>query len=64
MTLAGYANIHRRLTEFARHEYGLNIPPDTVLELPLSDRARPEKEQVTLRPDEHEHLKLVMLRPL
>lgn len=52
MTLAGYANIHRRLTEFARHEYGLNIPPDTVLELPLSDRARPEKEHVTLRPAE------------
>ncbi len=49
MTLAGYANIHRRLADFARHEYGLNVPGDTVLELPHFDRARLDKDPAVAR---------------
>lgn len=44
MTLPGYANIFKRLTDFCRHEYAQNIPADSVLELPAPERARPEKE--------------------
>jgi molybdate transport repressor ModE-like protein len=40
MTLPGYANIYHNLVDFARHEYGRNVSPDTVLELPISERAR------------------------
>jgi hypothetical protein len=44
MTLPGYASIFRRLTDFCRHEYAQNVPADSVLELPVPERARPEKE--------------------
>jgi hypothetical protein len=44
MTLPGYANIFKRLTDFCRHEYAQNVPADSVLELPTPEKARPEKE--------------------
>jgi hypothetical protein len=50
MTLPGYANIYRNLVDFARHEYGRNLSPDTVLELPVSDRTRHEHAPVEPRP--------------
>ncbi|MDB5539211.1 MAG: LysR family transcriptional regulator [Devosia sp.] len=42
MTLPGYANIFRQLTDFCRNEYSLNVPADSVLALPVPDRARQE----------------------
>ena len=44
MTLPGYANIFKRLTDFCRHEYAQNVPADSVLELPTPERARHDKE--------------------
>ncbi|MDC9822300.1 LysR family transcriptional regulator [Devosia sp. ZB163] len=44
MTLPGYANIFRRLTDFCRNEYSQNVPAGTVLELPHPDRPRTDKE--------------------
>lgn len=44
MTLPGYANIFRRLTDFCRHEYGLNVPAEHIRALPSAERPRPERE--------------------
>jgi len=44
MTLPGYANIFRRLTDFCRNEYGQNVPAGDILELPSGGPARPERE--------------------
>jgi DNA-binding transcriptional LysR family regulator len=49
MTLPGYANIFRRLTDFCRHEYGQNVPSEDLLELPGAERARPEREAAESR---------------
>jgi DNA-binding transcriptional LysR family regulator len=54
MTLPGYANIFRRLTDFCRNEYGKNVPSEDLLELPVHGAARPEREAgETRRPAEH-----------
>ena len=43
MTLPGYANIFRRLTEFCRNEYGRNVPAEDVLDLPGMPPVRPAR---------------------
>ena len=49
MTLPGYANIFRRLTDFCRNEYGQNVPSEDLLELPLAGAVRPEREALEAR---------------
>jgi hypothetical protein len=49
MTLPGYANIFRRLTDFCRNEYGQNVPAEDILELPSSMPAKPEREAAEAR---------------
>lgn len=49
MTLPGYANIFRRLTDFCRHEYGQNVPAGEILALPAPGQARPEREPMEAR---------------
>ena len=44
MSLQSYANIFRRLADFCRNEYGRNLPADTVLTLPSSEKGRGERE--------------------
>jgi len=44
MTLPGYANIFKRLTDFCRNEYGRNVPAEEILPLPGAAPARPERE--------------------
>jgi hypothetical protein len=44
MTLPGYANIFRRLTDFCRNEYGRNVPAEDLLELPGASGARAERD--------------------
>jgi DNA-binding transcriptional LysR family regulator len=44
MTLPGYANIFRKLTDFCRNEYSQNVPRESVLELPQSEKPRSERE--------------------
>jgi len=49
MTLPGYANIFRRLTDFCRNEYSQNVPRESVLELPHPEKPRPEREAAPVR---------------
>lgn len=49
MTLPGYANIFRRLTDFCRNEYGQNVPAGDILELPAMGQAKPEREAAEAR---------------
>lgn len=44
MTLPGYANFFRRLTDFCRNEYGQNVPAGDILALPVPGPVRPERE--------------------
>jgi hypothetical protein len=44
MTLPGYANIFKRLTDFCRNEYGQNVPAEEILELPGTGGVRPERD--------------------
>ncbi|MBN9309924.1 MAG: LysR family transcriptional regulator [Devosia sp.] len=44
MTLLGYANIFKRLTDFCRNEYSQNVPKESLLELPHPERPRTERE--------------------
>ena len=49
MTLPGYANIFRRLTDFCRNEYGQNVPAGDILELPAMGQVKPEREAAEAR---------------
>ncbi len=49
MTLPGYANIFKRLTDFCRHEYAQNVPADSVVDLPTPQPVRLDKETVVAR---------------
>lgn len=49
MTLPGYANIFKRLTDFCRNEYSRNVPADSVLELPVADRVRSDRDAAPAR---------------
>ncbi len=47
MSLQSYANIFRRLADFCRNEYGRNLPADTVLKLPSSEKGRGDREVIS-----------------
>lgn len=49
MTLPGYANIFRRVSDFCRNEYGSNVPSADLHELPGLGGPRPERDSAELR---------------
>jgi DNA-binding transcriptional LysR family regulator len=49
MTLPGYANIFRRVSDFCRNEYGSNVPSRDLHELPAIGGAKSERDSPELR---------------